>query len=401
MEFKSYGEINLDEAPIAVLGCGHFFTGETLDGLVGMSRVYTTDKFGNFDGLQELSGQLTTIPTCPDCRVPIRQFATRRYNRVVNKAVLDEISKRFLIDGSQKLKDLEERVAVAEKGLPKEFKAKQLILERFVKEATELSKTTNAEQQPMKKLVDAAIALQRESTSLPQRLANLSLTPTSPPLPNHLYDRTVTLGAFGLQIRIGEILFKDRLTLWAERPAGHTLTIHHELIKQTKSYLAASTLLIKQATAARLPRIAVPAILSQARTVQIYQYYRRRVISLGITTSPETANPQQPDQTKKEPDKTDEKDCLESARESLAKALKLIDTFPGGEVYRAEIKSTARLFEGPRYETVTPEELAAIKRAMVSGSRGIATHSGHWYTCRNGHPVSLSFPLSRTAVLAN
>jgi hypothetical protein len=38
------------------------------------------------------------------------------------------------------------------------------------------------------------------------------------------------------------------------------------------------------------------------------------------------------------------------------------------------------------YEEVSPEELAAIKAAMVSG---IATHSGHWYNCENGHPVSL------------
>jgi hypothetical protein len=40
------------------------------------------------------------------------------------------------------------------------------------------------------------------------------------------------------------------------------------------------------------------------------------------------------------------------------------------------------------YEVVTPEELAVIKAAMVSGPRGIATHSGHWYNCANGHPVS-------------
>lgn len=37
---------------------------------------------------------------------------------------------------------------------------------------------------------------------------------------------------------------------------------------------------------------------------------------------------------------------------------------------------------------VTAEELAAIKQAMVSGHGGIATHSGHWYKCENGHPSS-------------
>jgi hypothetical protein len=39
------------------------------------------------------------------------------------------------------------------------------------------------------------------------------------------------------------------------------------------------------------------------------------------------------------------------------------------------------------YEEVTAEEINAIKAAMVSGSQGIATHSGHWYNCENEHPV--------------
>lgn len=41
------------------------------------------------------------------------------------------------------------------------------------------------------------------------------------------------------------------------------------------------------------------------------------------------------------------------------------------------------------YEEVTEEEIEAIKRAMLGGRGGIASHSGHWYNCVNGHPVSL------------
>ncbi|KAJ5520817.1 hypothetical protein N7463_001270 [Penicillium fimorum] len=48
-----------------------------------------------------------------------------------------------------------------------------------------------------------------------------------------------------------------------------------------------------------------------------------------------------------------------------------------------------RLYEGPRYETVTLEELQSIKTAMVSGRGGIASHSGHWYNCVNGHPFAI------------
>ncbi len=102
------------------------------------------------------------------------------------------------------------------------------------------------------------------------------------------------------------------------------------------------------------------------------------------TTTPTADTPKDTNQPDAAPTPT------ETAREYLATAQALCATFPGGSEYQAELAETLRLFEGPRYETVTPEEIAAIKAAMVSGPGGIATHSGHWYTCRNGHSVSTS-----------
>jgi hypothetical protein len=58
LEMKTYGEINPDETPIVALGCGHFFTMETLDALVGMGEVYMMDKCGEFTGLKDLSIEL-------------------------------------------------------------------------------------------------------------------------------------------------------------------------------------------------------------------------------------------------------------------------------------------------------------------------------------------------------
>jgi hypothetical protein len=43
LEMKSYSEIDLNETPIVVLGCGHFFTAESLDGHIGMAEVYVQD----------------------------------------------------------------------------------------------------------------------------------------------------------------------------------------------------------------------------------------------------------------------------------------------------------------------------------------------------------------------
>lgn len=67
IEWKVFSEIALDESPIVVLGCGHFFTIESVDGLVGLYEVYTRGKDGTFDGLRDVSSSLASaIPPCPD-----------------------------------------------------------------------------------------------------------------------------------------------------------------------------------------------------------------------------------------------------------------------------------------------------------------------------------------------
>jgi len=55
---KSYGEIDVDETPVVVLGCGHFFTAKSLDGILGMSKVYKVDRYREFTRLKDVSGTL-------------------------------------------------------------------------------------------------------------------------------------------------------------------------------------------------------------------------------------------------------------------------------------------------------------------------------------------------------
>lgn len=92
-EMKTYAEIDVDLAPIVVLECGHFFTAETLDGLVGMYTAYISNPEGRFTALADISATFAEkIPLCPDCKRPVRQYVTRRYNRIINRAVADESS---------------------------------------------------------------------------------------------------------------------------------------------------------------------------------------------------------------------------------------------------------------------------------------------------------------------
>jgi hypothetical protein len=62
--------------------------------------------------------------------------------------------------------------------------------------------------------------------------------------------------------------------------------------------------------------------------------------------------------------------------------------FQNAELLREAIDASIKRLRMEWHEEVTADELAAIKAAMVGGPGGIATHSGHWYNCQNGHPVS-------------
>jgi hypothetical protein len=415
MELKTYGEIDVNSTPIAVLGCGHFFTGETLDGLVGMGNVYKTDKLGTYNGLKELSGELTPIPCCPDCRVPIRQFATRRYNRVVNKAVLDETSKRFLVGGREQLAELEKQVAEAETELARSrdssvlanLDPRKAMADRHKsamnldREAARLRKEMAAEHQPTRKLFDAIMTFQRhqrEQDTLAQKLNTLHISapPTTllerPVIPQPVYDQQITLNAHRLQLRIQEAMLRDTFTLLSKsnEPLMANNIPGGRPDKRSTRFLQQCRDLIARATEAKLTRLVIPTILSYARVAQLEGWYRRAVVGAAAPISASSTaefgsatNPNERNHGAKEQENT-----TDTARRLLDDALALCDSFPGGKDYRGEVEETMKLFAETRYEEVTPAEIAAIKSAMVSGSGGFATHAGHWYTCRNGHPVS-------------
>lgn len=46
IEFKEYGEIDLEETPVIALACRHFFTAQTLDGTYGLG--YKSHRFVSF-----------------------------------------------------------------------------------------------------------------------------------------------------------------------------------------------------------------------------------------------------------------------------------------------------------------------------------------------------------------
>ena len=400
---KTYGEIDLDDTPIAVLGCGHFFTAETLDGHMGMADVYEQDINGIFTSIRDTSDSLArAVPRCPDCQCPVRQFCTQRFNRVINRAVIDEMSKRFLVNGKDRLRELEQKITDLENDLANSqreiFAAVQLdsnqVLARDKKHVTPIEALMITQQlkeryamsrkleesvrnfrlkasdkhQPTRKLHDATISAARRS-SLDESMTKLTLDKAVPAI---VQDHRITFGARIAELHVQCIFLTDTFSISQmvkSNPARATITIPGGAPEQlAKPFFQVCGNFINDCNSESLPKLAVEASIYFARVARSNQSYCHLMKMDAVKAS---------EFVKKA------KELLQHAKELCTKR------FQNVEQLRIAVDESIKLLRREWYEPVTSDEIAAIKKAMVSGSDGIASHSGHWYNCANGHTVSL------------
>jgi hypothetical protein len=396
---KTYREIDVNETPIVVLGCGHFFTAETLDGHMGMTEVYTVDEYGGFTGLQDVSAVLArSIPRCPDCQCPVRQYATQRYNRVINRAVLDEMSKRFLVSGRADLQELEQQIVELEQSFEagrseiirsnRQAKAhftanltaaKTLEITRLLKERHEKSRKLERaiqifrdkvadKHQPAQKLHEAIVNAARKA-AIDQLMSDLTFVDAVPALAR---DRQIILGGRMVQIRTEFIVLSDKFGIaqaLKSTPAGASINIPGgapDLL--ATPFFQTCRAFIEDCNLESLPKLAIEASLFYANIAQSFESSCHSA-KTGVDRAAS---------------------YVKMAKELLDKAQELCrQPFQNAEILRSAVEESISLLRKEWYEEVTAEEIMAIKSAMVSGSGGIATHSGHWYNCENGHPVSV------------
>ncbi|KAJ5271485.1 hypothetical protein N7524_004754 [Penicillium chrysogenum] len=379
-------------SPIVVLGCGHFFTSGSVDGLVRLDEVYTRDRSGKFDGLRDVSASLaSTIPSCPDCKQPIRQFVTKRYNRVINRAVMDETCKRFLTKGRIDLEALDSRLnTLADALVAKDTTTRPISLTKaqistryrafvqLAKQAAVLSKMMDTGHQPAKRLKDAIALRQKpsddEATTVSSQLKRLTISTPRP-------DNQITLRARLISIRAREFVLHDKFRLLNSNAKVEETILTVQLNQLTIPFLEDCQDLIIQAKGGSLSRIVITATLAFAKISELLGWYNR---TRPVRGKDET------DMKRRASTGLESRDNRRNmAREFLADALHLCDQLGNCEELREKVQEMNRLFEEDRYEEITPEELASIKIAMVGGRGGIATNSGHWYNCINGHPFAI------------
>lgn len=401
-EMKAYREIDLDETPIIVLGCGHFFTAETLDGHVGMTEVYDQDGYGEFTGVRDASATLAgSVPRCPNCNCPIRQHCAKRFNRVINRAVIDEMSKRFFVKGKDDLRDVQRQVAKLERDLDesrdsicnaireipalsmgqtsiafvlaanitRQLKERHAQATKCEREIQSFLKRVADKNQPAQKLHDATVnAMKRRSVE--EIMTDLSIADSAAPIAR---DRRITLGGRLTQLQAESLIIDDRLCIFrvlATSP-DTSIKIPGGLREQdAKTFFKSCNAFIDDCATASLPKLSVEATLYYARTARSYDSYSRAI---------------KPD---KDPEHASEQ--IEKAKALLEAAKNACSLgFQNANNLRDAVEESLKLLGREWYEEVTAEEVAAIKKAMVSGAGGLNTHSGHWYNCVNGHPVSL------------
>lgn len=399
LEFKNYTEINVDETPIIVLGCGHFFTAESLDGMIGMSEVYISDVAGHFVGLRDPSALSLKVPSCPSCKCPVRQHVTQRYNRVINRAVLDEMSKRFLVTGQKDLALINHSIDTMETDLSKscdEITLLQQAYARIPKNRTILTEIIHlmqdqdararklqndvkrfcvqvAEQHhPAKKLYNATLVASRaKNEPLEARLEKLTVKDSGIELPR---ERLINLGGSVAGVRIAFLVLqvKQQIVKILKNIHGHedlkdnevTVTkLAMDLIERTQS-------VFKECKTNHLPRLAVQVAMYNAKAVKSYE-------NLCYSSRTDTG-------TRSVPAHLDGAQAmLEDAKELCALG------FVQSDIMLTAVEQSLKALRSQWYEEVSKDELKAVMAAMAGGTTPGRSGPVTWYECTKGHPVSI------------
>lgn len=239
LEFVPYGSINLDESPILVLSCGHFFTSETLDGYLEFGTVYSIDDQGNYTGFVDPEGQLNEqTPRCPTCRQPFLQYSVRRYGRVINRAIIMEMTRKFLASNHSQYKTLADTLSGVEQNI---YESRTSFL-TTVSSTPDVMKTTKRRDTELKERLQPLINISTEITKFIVNV-NKQRQPA-----NKLYEMTVSrkahLGLPETQIRATLYFRPDtRLELLAKilhlrsalQQAAELASLAHHLISVVKS----------------------------------------------------------------------------------------------------------------------------------------------------------------------
>ncbi|KAI5811330.1 hypothetical protein DFH27DRAFT_21800 [Peziza echinospora] len=427
VSMESYHDVNLDEDPVIILSCGHFFCMGTMDGLMQMRDVYEMNVEGKIIHQKDQGDWISKInyaqTRCPTCRAGLRDI--NRYNRVAKGLLIDLSTKKFTESSHRRFLDLEKMADEEESRLEKTsvnmstafpdqirrasrdrekikidptqyaINIRHGTISKVEKDILEFIRSVTAEEQPygrIRRLAQDSIRRQR-SNDIGQVTEDMSVQLRMGILARSLLMRARWMHLHDLRqmYEVQSIKITDKRFL--KEIISSPLSDFKEFCKKLEV----------DAKNALQWRQVVEAMIFHARLVAL----EFKVIS-PPKSKKTLIRPQQPpvagavqgegailppifEQTPEEKWEIEKIRKRDEEVRNLDQALRVCQLRPGStrglESVIEETKQTLKKMGGVFFSPVTTDEQRAIYNAMRAEFRG----TGHWYYCVNRHLVSISF----------
>ena len=393
VECSTYREANLDDDPVIIPACGHILTRSSMDGHMEMSQYYEMSDEGTLRAVLGSSRPFSVndAKACPMCRQPLRDI--HRYNRIVKRGLIDEATKRYIIWANNSFVPLEQSLHEQEVYLSG-TKAKistqprqSMDHQAFITDPAEITLGGSRDSQirQIKRLAGLSsryefILRLRSDVRIFQRNVREAEQPFGRvfqmvqdiqratgqvvefPIEGNVLRVRERLLATALAIRCDLTIFSDFIKLHQEQ-AGNRASPY----QWTKA--AVRTDFVKNRE--ECLNLALNAAIQKQpmQEIEARVYFARYVI------------------LQRSAGEVEMEDIVAEAKEQLKIARAASSESLNTMAMLDEIKNAEKsLRDSTFFTTVTSDEKRAVYAAMAAEFRG----TGHWYYCRNGHPVSFS-----------
>ncbi|KAG5958470.1 hypothetical protein E4U58_005363 [Claviceps cyperi] len=396
LEWKTYGEIDLEQEPCIFPDCGHFLTVASMDGQMDMASHYVVDAEGHPVGINKVSEPFSMdgsgVPVCASCRGSLRHIA--RYGRIVRRAMLDEATKKFISWSKAKhirfaslLLEAETALETAadlgtatlksaqskrpEKTLPrfsylscldretKDKRYKKLL--RLWKDINQFVKEVQKEEQPFQRVADLVRHTNRQRKTQKQFRFDDSVI-------------QVKSSLFALLLRLKcEIDMMSDFFFKTKGPAS----LPQDFVLDLAAPLEDCDLVIELAHKSQLPKEQVQALIYKAHLCAIGPDF---VVPRTTGANDSSSGPDRDADS----DHDDKLSLKQLGNHCLDQARKLLNTYESTRALGSEIESVQKMLNNGLYRPATIEELRAAFEALA-GDFGPGGAQGHWYACENGH----------------
>jgi hypothetical protein len=330
-----------------------------------------------------------SLKRCPECKAQI--FGLQRYNRRLKRCVLDLILKSLIVRSHEKLKSILEAFASfeakVEKSRPDELKKIRQIrrpkdrrpysdhnlnitttrkehFSEMRKQIREFREAVDERKQPHVKVYEMSMAARARASE--EHGHQIGIEALDIPQP----DLKFRLEADSLGLRLEAIFLEDQME-FLSRLVSCSCTeeapdrYRHVISKCQENGKSAEKHRISCEGGAHY-RSAIEFMLLELHFVSLE---RRSTIALSRQSKTENLS--------------------KRGVQIIERCESFIHNHPScAKVYQAAVANAKlRFTNGEFHQAVTSEERKAIAQAMQAEFSG----TGHWYKCRNGHPVSFTF----------